>query len=102
RVLVRSDGRPTYFLPDIAYHQTKMERGYATIVDIWGADHHGYVPRMRAALEALGHPAEGFQAIITQLVHLFRGQEPVKMSKRSGEFVTLREVFEEVGVDAAR
>lgn len=102
RVLVRSDGTPTYFLPDIAYHQTKIERGYGCIVDIFGADHHGYVPRMKAAMAALGHPPEGFRPLLYQLVHLFRGKEAVRMSKRSGEIVTLREVMEEVGADACR
>ncbi len=102
RVLVKSDGTPTYFLPDIAYHRTKLERGYDRIVDIWGADHHGYVPRMRAALAALGLPPEGFRPIVHQLVHLYRGKQAVKMSKRAGEFVTLREVVDEVGRDACR
>ena len=102
RVLVKQDGNPTYFLPDIAYHLTKIERGYDVIIDVWGADHHGYVPRMRAALAALGRPGEGFQPIVHQLVHLYRGKEAVRMSKRAGEFVTLREVVEEVGRDACR
>jgi len=102
RVLVRADGQPTYFLADIAYHEDKYRRGHGELVDIWGADHHGYVPRMKAAIAALGHPPDSFRAIIHQLVHLFRGKEPVKMSKRAGEFVTLREVVEEVGKDACR
>lgn len=102
RVLVRSDGRPTYFLPDIAYHLTKIERGYGLIIDIWGADHHGYVPRMTAAMAALGHPPQQYKALIYQLVHLFRGEETVRMSKRSGDIVELREVADEVGVDACR
>ncbi|MBI4052325.1 MAG: arginine--tRNA ligase [Elusimicrobia bacterium] len=101
RVLIRSDGRPTYFLPDIAYHRDKLRRGFTKLIDIWGADHHGYVPRMRAAISALGSP-DAFEPIIHQLVHLFRGNVAVKMSKRSGEFVTLREVVEEVGKDACR
>jgi len=94
RVLVRSDGRPTYFLADIAYHHDKLQRGYGRLVDIWGADHHGYVPRMRAAVDALGRPGS-FVPVIHQLVHLFRGREAVRMSKRAGEFVTLRELVED-------
>ncbi|MFA6031189.1 MAG: arginine--tRNA ligase [Elusimicrobiota bacterium] len=102
RVLVRADGRSTYYLADIAYHEDKFSRGFDRLIDIWGADHHGYVPRMKAAVEALGHPPESFHAIIHQLVHLFRGKEAVKMSKRAGEFVTLRELVEEAGLDACR
>jgi arginyl-tRNA synthetase len=102
RVLVRADGRPTYFLADIAYHEDKLARGFAELIDIWGADHHGYVPRMRAAIEALGYAPGTFHAIIHQLVHLYRGKEAVKMSKRAGEFVTLRELVEEAGLDACR
>lgn len=102
RVLVRSDGRPTYFLADIAYHGDKLARGFTELVDIWGADHHGYVPRMKEALAALGLPKDRFHLIIHQLVHLFRGKESVKMSKRAGEFVTLWELVEEVGLDACR
>ncbi|MBI4347469.1 MAG: arginine--tRNA ligase [Elusimicrobia bacterium] len=102
RVLVKSTGAPTYFLPDIAYHKNKFDRGFTELIDIWGADHHGYVPRMKAAVAALGKEAKSFHAIVHQLVHLFRGNEAVKMSKRAGEFVTLREVVEEVGRDACR
>lgn len=102
RVLVRSDGRPTYFLADIAYHQDKLERGFDYLVDIWGADHHGYVPRMKEGVAALGVPKDTFHAIIHQLVHLFRGKEAVKMSKRAGEFITLRDLVAEVGLDACR
>ncbi|MBI5597724.1 MAG: arginine--tRNA ligase [Elusimicrobia bacterium] len=102
RVLVRADGRPTYFLADIAYHEDKFSRGADELIDIWGADHHGYVPRMKAAMSALGHPPEAFHAIVHQLVHLFRGSEAVKMSKRAGEFVTLRELVELAGLDACR
>ncbi|MFH1726201.1 MAG: arginine--tRNA ligase [Elusimicrobiota bacterium] len=102
RVLVRSDGRPTYFLADIAYHQDKLERGSTELIDIFGADHHGYVPRMKAAIEALGYPRGTFHAIVHQLVHLMRGKEVVKMSKRAGEFITLRELVEEAGLDACR
>ena len=102
RVLVKSDGRPTYFLPDIAYHRDKFGRGFEELIDIWGADHHGYVPRMRAAIAALGKPPESFKPIVHQLIHLFRGKEAVKMSKRAGEFVRLKEVVDEVGRDACR
>jgi len=102
RVLVKSDGKPTYFLPDIAYHKDKFDRGFTRLIDIWGADHHGYVPRMKAAIAALGYPPESFHAIVHQLIHLFRGQEAVKMSKRAGEFVRLKEVVDEVGRDACR
>ena len=102
RVLVKSDGRPTYFLPDIAYHKSKYDRGWDTLIDIWGADHHGYVPRMKAAIAALGKPPEAFHAIVHQLVHLVKGEELVKMSKRKGNFVTLEELMEGVGVDACR
>lgn len=102
RVLVKSDGRPTYFLPDIAYHKDKFDRGFSNLIDIWGADHHGYVPRMKAAIAALGRPPESFHAIVHQLIHLYRGTEAVKMSKRAGEFVRLSEVVSEVGRDACR
>ncbi|MBI4423751.1 MAG: arginine--tRNA ligase [Elusimicrobia bacterium] len=102
RVLVKSTGTPTYFLPDIAYHKDKFDRGFSELIDIWGADHHGYVPRMKAAIAALGKPVEAFHPIVHQLVHLFRGAEAVKMSKRAGEFVSLREVMQEVGRDACR
>jgi len=102
RVLVKSTGQPTYFLPDIAYHKDKFDRGFEELIDIWGADHHGYVPRMKAAIAALGKDPAAFHPIVHQLVHLFRGQEAVKMSKRAGEFVPLREVVSEVGKDACR
>lgn len=102
RVLRKSDGSYTYFVPDIAYHVDKHDRGFDRCIDVWGADHHGYIPRMRAALRALGYPAEFFDVALVQLVKVMRGGEEVKMSKRSGEFVTLRDLFEEVGVDAAR
>ena len=102
RVLVKSTGKPTYFLPDIAYHKDKFDRGYDQLIDIWGADHHGYVPRMKAAIAALGRPPESFHAIVHQLIHLFRGAEAVKMSKRAGTFISLREIIDEVGKDACR
>jgi arginyl-tRNA synthetase len=102
RVLRKSDGSYTYFLPDIAYHEDKAQRGFDRAIDVWGADHHGYVPRMRAAMRALGHGADFFEALIVQLVTVLRHGEEVKMSKRSGEFVSLRDLVDEVGVDAAR
>jgi arginyl-tRNA synthetase len=102
RVLRKTDGTLTYLAPDIAYHVDKHDRGFDRVVDVWGADHHGYIPRMRAALTALGYPPEFFDVALVQLVKVTRGGEEVKMSKRSGEFVTLRDLFEEVGVDAAR
>ena len=102
RVLVRASGEPTYFASDIAYHRDKMRRGFDTIIDIWGADHHGYVPRMNASMEAMGFGADHLEVILGQLVKLFRGGEPVTMSKRTGEIVTLDELIDEVGVDAAR
>ncbi|MBI3551322.1 MAG: arginine--tRNA ligase [Elusimicrobia bacterium] len=102
RVLVKSSGQPTYFLPDIAYHKNKFDRGFTELIDILGADHHGYVPRMKAAITALGMPEGSFHAIVHQLIHLYRGKEAVKMSKRAGDFVSLREVLDEVGKDACR
>lgn len=102
RVLVKNTGKPTYFLPDIAYHKDKYDRGFARVIDIFGADHHGYVPRMRAAIAALGQAPESYHAIVHQLIHLYRGQEAVKMSKRAGTFISLREIVDEVGKDACR
>jgi arginyl-tRNA synthetase len=102
RVLRKSDGSLTYLVPDIAYHVDKHDRGFDRVIDVWGADHHGYIPRMRAVLAALGYPPEFFDVALVQLVKVVRGGEEVKMSKRSGEFVTLRDLYEEVGVDAAR
>ncbi len=102
RVLRKGDGSFTYLVPDIAYHIDKHDRGFDRVIDVWGADHHGYIPRMRAVLEALGYPPEFFDVALVQLVKVVRGGEEVKMSKRSGEFVTLRDLYEEVGVDAAR
>ncbi|MHB8769480.1 MAG: arginine--tRNA ligase [Syntrophales bacterium] len=102
RVVVRQNGDPTYFAADIAYHRNKFQRGFETVIDIWGADHHGYIPRMSAAVQALGYGKEALRVILVQLVNLLRGGTPAAMSTRSGEFVTLREVVEEVGKDAAR
>lgn len=102
RVLMRSNGVPTYFTSDIAYHKEKFDRGFERVVDVWGADHHGYVPRMKAAIEALGYDPKKFTILLIQFVNLLRDGEQVKMSTRSGQFVELREVVREVGVDAAR
>jgi arginyl-tRNA synthetase len=102
RVLVRSSGEHTYFASDIAYHQDKRERGFERQIDVWGADHHGYLPRMRAAYAALGGDPEHLEMLTMQLVHLVRRGERAQMSKRAGEFVTLEDLVSEVGVDAAR
>lgn len=102
RVVVRQNGDPTYFAADIAYHRDKFRRGFETVIDIWGADHHGYIPRMSAAVQALGYGKDALKVILVQLVNLLRDGKPVAMSTRSGEFVTLREVVDEVGKDAAR
>ena len=88
RVVVRRNGDPTYFAADIAYHHNKFLRGFETVIDIWGADHHGYIPRMAAAVEALGYEKNALKVILVQLVNLLRGGKPVAMSTRSGEFVT--------------
>lgn len=102
RVLVRANGLPTYLAADVAYHRDKYERGYDLLINLWGADHHGYVARMKAAVAALGYDPDRLHILIYQLVNLFRGTEPVRMSKRAGEFITLREVIDEIGVDALR
>lgn len=102
RVLFKSDGTHTYFATDIAYHLDKASRGFDRVIDVWGADHHGHVPRMKAALESLGHDDEFFEALIIQLVTVMRGGEEVRMSKRAGRFVTLRELLSETGPDVAR
>lgn len=102
RVVVRKNGQTTYFASDIAYHQDKYDRGFETVIDVWGADHHGYIPRVTASVEASGYRPEQFGVILVQLVNLLRGGEPVAMSTRSGEFVTLNDVIQEVGCDAAR
>ncbi len=102
RPLQKSDGSYTYFASDIAYHLDKFERGFTTQIDIWGADHGGYVKRMQAAVKAISDGRADLDVLLCQLVKLFRAGEPVKMSKRSGSFVTLRDVVEEVGVDAVR
>ena len=102
RVLVRSNGEHTYFASDIAYHEQRRERGYDREINVWGADHHGYVSRMKAAYQALGGDPERLELLIMQLVHLMRKGERAQMSKRAGEFVTLDELLAEIGVDAAR
>jgi arginyl-tRNA synthetase len=102
RVLVKSDGEFTYLLPDIAYHRDKYARGFDLLIDVWGADHHGYVPRMKAAMQALGHDPAELECAIIQLVNLLKGGEPVRLSKRAGDIVELRDVFDEVGADSAR
>jgi len=102
RVLVRENRQKTYFAHDIAYHMDKLERGYDQVIDIWGADHHGYVPRVKAALAAIGDDAEKLHVLLVQFAILYKGGERMQMSTRSGEFVTLRELRHEVGNDAAR
>jgi arginyl-tRNA synthetase len=102
RVVVRENGQKTYFAHDIAYHADKLERGFERVIDIWGADHHGYVPRVKAALAAIGDDPERLTVLLVQFAVLYRGGEKVQMSTRSGEFVTLRELRREVGNDAAR
>ncbi len=102
RVVVKQDGGYTYFASDIAYHKDKLDRGIDTIIDIWGADHHGYIPRLKSVLEAFGFPEESFKVTLIQMVSLLRHGKPVQMSKRAGEFVALREVIDEVGADTAK
>lgn len=102
RVLIKNDGTYTYLTPDISYHQDKFERGHDVLINIWGADHHGYIPRMKAAIEALGFDREKLEVEVIQLVHLYKNGEKMKMSKRTGKAVTLRELVEEVGLDAVR
>ena len=102
RVLRKQSGEFTYLAPDIAYHETKFERGFKLLVNLWGPDHHGYIPRLKAACKALGHPADSLRILIVQLTTLYRAGEPVRMSTRAGEFVTLQELVDEVGVDATR
>ena len=102
RVLVRENGQKTYFASDVAYHMDKFERGFDRVIDVWGADHHGYVPRIKAALAALGYEPQRLDVLLVQFAILYRGSERVQMSTRAGEFVTLRELRREVGNDAAR
>ncbi|MDD5724345.1 MAG: arginine--tRNA ligase, partial [Syntrophales bacterium] len=102
RVVVRENGEPTYFAADIAYHLNKYARGFDRVINVWGADHHGYIPRMSACIQALGRKKEDLEIVLVQLVNLLRGGVPVPMSTRAGEFVTIQEVTDEVGKDAAR
>ncbi|MEI2698357.1 MAG: arginine--tRNA ligase [Microthrixaceae bacterium] len=102
RVLVKGDGEYTYLLPDIAYHRDKFARGFELLINVWGADHHGYVPRMKAGVQALGHDPSDLEVVITQLVRLEKDGEEVKISKRSGNLITLEDLIDEVGVDAVR
>ncbi len=102
RVVIRDNGQQTYFASDIAYHADKLERGFDRVIDVWGADHHGYVPRVKAALQALGEDPGRLEVLLVQFAILYRGGEKAQMSTRSGEFVTLRELRHEVGNDAAR
>jgi len=102
RVLIKSSGDMTYLTPDIAYHNNKYSRGFNILINIWGPDHHGYVSRIKAAVEALGHPKESLKILLVQLATLYRNGEPISMSTRAGEFVSLKELIQEVGTDAAR
>ena len=102
RVVEKQNGDFTYLASDIAYHRDKFERGFDALINIWGADHHGYIPRMQAAVQAFGYKKEQFRVVLVQMVNLLRGGKKVEMSKRAGEFVTLREVIDEVGADAAK
>lgn len=102
RVLVKNDGSYTYLTPDISYHEDKFLRGFEKLINIWGADHHGYIPRMKAAIQALGYEKDQLDVQIIQMVSLFQNGEKVKMSKRTGKAVTLRDLMEEVGIDATR
>jgi arginyl-tRNA synthetase len=102
RVVIKSDGSYTYLAPDIAYHQDKYSRGFQWLINLWGPDHHGYINRLKASVEAFGHPSQALSIIIVQLATIFRQGKPVQMSTRKGQYITLREVLDEVGRDAAR
>ncbi len=102
RVLIKNDGSFTYLTPDVAYHEDKISRGFDKLINIWGADHHGYIPRMKAAIQALGYDRETLEVNIIQMVQLYKDGEKMKMSKRTGKAVTMRELVEEVGLDAVR
>ena len=102
RVVVRGDERPTYLLADIAYHKNKMDRGYDNLIDIWGPDHHGYIARIVGAMKAMNFKEDGLNILIAQQVNLIMDGEPIKMSKRQGKFSTMRELINDIGVDAAR
>ena len=101
-MLIKQDGSYTYLTPDIAYHKDKLDRGFEKLINIWGADHHGYIPRMKAAIQALGYGREALEVEIIQLVHLYKNGEKMKMSKRTGKAVTMRDLVDEVGLDATR
>jgi arginyl-tRNA synthetase len=102
RVLIKQDGSYTYLTPDIAYHKDKLDRGFEKLINIWGADHHGYIPRMKAAIQSLGYAEDALEVEIIQLVHLYKNGEKMKMSKRTGKAVTMRDLVDEVGLDAVR
>ncbi|MDM5329663.1 arginine--tRNA ligase [Neobacillus sp. CF12] len=102
RVLIKQDGSYTYLTPDIAYHKDKLDRGFEKLINIWGADHHGYIPRMKAAIQSLGYAEDALEVEIIQLVHLYKNGEKMKMSKRTGKAVTMRDLVDEVGLDATR
>src|ERR1700759_4649681 len=102
RVLIRSDGEPTYLMPDIAYHWDKLERGFGRVIDVLGADHHGCGARLGASIEALGADPDGFEALIMSLVHIVEDGQRAQMSKRSGDFVSLADLIDDIGADAAR
>ncbi len=102
RVVIKSDGNPTYFTADIGYHRDKFERGYELLIDMWGPDHHGYIPRVKAVLSALGYDPSALKVIIVQLVTLYKNGQPVPMSTRQGQYITIDELMDEVGVDASR
>jgi len=102
RVLIKNDGTYTYLTPDIAYHKNKLERGFEKVINVWGADHHGYIPRMSAAIQALGYPKEALSVKIIQMVNAIENDEIVRMSKRTGKMITLKDLMEDVGVDAVR
>lgn len=102
RVVIKKDGEYTYFAPDIAYHRKKIGKGFDELIDIWGADHHGYIPRMQAVIQALGCPRDSLRVLLVQMVSLLKGGQPVQMSKRAGEFITLREVIDDIGADTTK
>ncbi|NOX20000.1 MAG: arginine--tRNA ligase [Nitrospirae bacterium] len=102
RVVIKSDGSPTYFASDIAYHWYKLQRGFDELINVWGADHHGYIPRIKAVIRAMDQPDDKLRVILVQMVNLLRDGKPVQMSKRAGEFITLKEVMEEVGADTTK
>jgi len=102
RVVIKSDGSQTYLAPDIAYHQDKYKRGFSWLINLWGPDHHGYINRIKASIEAFGHSPESLSVIIVQLATIFRNGQPIQMSTRRGQYITLREILDEVGADASR